>query len=103
MVFGSNSENGHAAFIGEEFDLSCRWFQLYPESLPEQLEETRECARREKPKLVLVTLGFFDDPPTTPEWASFVSSAREFLREGYRVAGEEHPGFRAWARRPASS
>jgi hypothetical protein len=103
MVFGSNSENGHAAFIGEEFDLSCRWFQLYPESLPEQLEETKECARREKPMLVLVTLGFFDDPPTTPEWASFVSSARALLREGYRVAGEEHPGFRAWARRPASS
>jgi hypothetical protein len=100
MVLGSNSENAHAAFIGEEFDLSCRWFQLYPESLPEQLEETRDCARQEKPMLVLVTLGFFDDPPTTPEWASFVAAAREFLRAGYRVAGEEHPGFVAWARRP---
>ena len=29
-VLGSNSENGHAAFIGSEFDLVCAMVQLYP-------------------------------------------------------------------------
>ena len=59
-VLGSNSENGHAAFIGEEFDLACRWFQLYPFNRPEQFDETLRCAEREEPRFVLVTLGFLE-------------------------------------------
>ena len=100
MVFGGNSESAHAAFIGEEFDLVCRWFHLYPSSLEKQFDETLDCAATEDPMLVLVTLGFFDDRPAPQEWTSFVSGARRFLESRYELVGEEHPGFQAWARKP---
>jgi hypothetical protein len=100
MVFGGNSENAHAAFIGDEFDLVCRWFHLYPVSLDRQFEETLDCARGEAPMLVLVTLGFFDERSTqATRWGAFVRDARRFLDSEYEKVGEEHPGFEAWKRK----
>jgi hypothetical protein len=97
MVLGSNSENGHAAFIGDEFDLVCRWFQLYPFNMPEQFDETLACAERESPRIVLVTLGFETRADGSP-WARFVSRSKRLLREQYELVEEEHPGFRVWRR-----
>jgi 4-amino-4-deoxy-L-arabinose transferase-like glycosyltransferase len=98
IVFGGNSENGHAAFIGEEFELVCRWFHLYPESLDEQFDETLRCSRREDPMLVLITLGFFDERPAPPEWGEFVAGARRLLETRYELVETEHPGFQVWKR-----
>ena len=97
-VLGSNSENGHAAFIGEEFDLACRWFQLYPFNRPEQFDETLRCAEREEPQFVLVTLGFSETGADETPWAEFVSSSKRFLQERYELVEEEHPGFQVWRR-----
>src|SRR5918999_4888545 len=92
MVFGGNSENGHAAFLDEEFELTCRWFHLAPISLDWQFEETLECARRERPLLVLISLGFFDERQRLyPRWGGFVRGARRFLTADYEKVGEEHP------------
>jgi hypothetical protein len=105
MVFGGNSENAHAAFLDDGFDLSCRWFHLYPVSLDSQFEETLDCAQREKPELVLITLGFFDERAELDKrWGAFVDAAREFLDEGYVKVAEGYPGFEVWKRRtePAS-
>ncbi len=99
IVFGGNSENAHAAFIGDELDLVCRWFHIYPQSLEKYFEETVQCFEREDPDLVLVTLGFFDDRAEPPEWAAFVSSARRFLDTRYELVETEHPGFEVWKRR----
>jgi hypothetical protein len=98
MVFGSNSENGHAAFIGHQFDLVCRWFQLYPFSSPDQFDETSRCARRQRPEFVLVTLGYFDTPDDGSAWAEFVANTRTFLDDGYKLVEEEAPGFQVWRR-----
>ena len=97
-VLGSNSENGHAAFIGEEFDLACRWFQLYPFNRPEQFDETLRCAEREEPRFVLVTLGFFETDADGSSWAEFVSSSKRLLQERYELVEEEPPGFQVWMR-----
>ena len=97
-VLGSNSENGHAAFIGEEFDLVCRWFQLYPFNMPEQFDETLACAEREEPRFVLVTLGFFETGADESPWAEFVSRSKRLLQERYELVEEEHPGFQVWRR-----
>ena len=104
MVFGGNSENGHAAFFAEDFELTCRWFQLAPISLDWQFEETLECARHERPMLVMISLGFFDERQRQfPLWRVFVAGARRFLDAGYEKVVEEHPGFEAWKRRDAAS
>jgi hypothetical protein len=104
MVFGGNSENAHAAFIGDGFELSCRWFHLYPVSLDRQFEETLECGRREAPMLVLITLGFFDERAEEPtRWGAFVAGARRMLDAGYEKVGEEHPGFEVWKRRDVAA
>ena len=97
-VLGSNSENGHAAFIGSEFDLVCRWFQLYPFNMPEQFDETLACAEREGPRFVLVTLGFFETRADGSPWAEFVSKSKRLLRDRYELVEEEHPGFQVWRR-----
>ena len=96
MVFGSNSEGGHAAFIDGSFALECRYFQLYLFSVREQFDETLSCAERELPELVLVTLGFFDEYAGVPEWTAFVGRARRFLDENYELVEEEHPGVQVW-------
>ena len=97
IAFGGNSENAHAVFIEDGFDLSCRWFQLYPVSLDHQLRETLECARREKPALVLITLGFFDERSVSdPRWGAFVHGACTFLDEDYEKVSEAYPGFEVW-------
>ncbi len=98
MVFGSNSENGHAAFIGHQFDLVCRWFQLYPFSSPDQFDETTRCATRQSPEFVLVTLGYFDTPADGSAWAEFVANTRNFLDDGYKLVEEEAPAFQVWRR-----
>jgi hypothetical protein len=104
MVFGGNSENAHAAFLDDGFELSCRWFHLYPNSLDRQFEETLACGRREAPMLVLITLGFFDARSEEPtRWGSFVTDARRLLENGYEKVGEEHPGFEVWKRRSAAA
>ena len=77
MVFGGNSENAHAAFLEDGFDLSCRWFHLYPVSLDSQFEETLDCAHRERPDLVLITLGFFDERAVSMSAGAASSAARE--------------------------
>lgn len=88
MVFGRNSEDAHAAFINDAFDLSCRWFHQYPFYRDEQFVETLECARREKPMLVLVTQSFYDPMPGSPRWESFVARARQLLEERYEMDTE---------------
>jgi len=99
MVFGGNSENAHAAFLEDGFDLSCRWFHLYPVSLDSQFSETLDCARREKPELVLITLGFFDERAQVDErWGGFVGGAKAFLDESYAKVAEGYPGFEVWRR-----
>lgn len=104
MAFGGNSENGHAAFLREEFELTCRWFQLAPISLDWQFEETLECVRRERPMLVLVTLGFFDERQRLyARWGRFVRGAGQFLASEYEKVVVEHPGFEAWKRRGVES
>jgi len=100
IVFGGNSENAHAVFIGDELDLVCRWFHIYPQSLTKYFEETVECFGREDPDLVLVTLGFFDSRLAPPEWAAFVASARRFLDTRYELVETEHPGFEVWRQKP---
>ena len=109
MVFGGNSENAHAAFLEDGFDLSCRWFHLYPVSLDSQFSETLDCARRERPELVLITLGFFDERAQLDErWGGFVGGAtgvpRRGLRQGRRglsrVRGLEAPDGHSVVRGP---
>jgi hypothetical protein len=101
MVLGSNSENGHAAFLGPGFDLTCRYFHLYAFSRREQFDETRACAEREKPTFVLVTLGFYDPPYGVPAWDEFIASSKRLLAEHYRLVEEEPPGFQVWMRKSA--
>jgi hypothetical protein len=96
MVFGSNSEGGHAAFIDDAFDLRCRYFHLYTFSLPEHFDETLECAERERPPFVLVTLGFFEPYGDHPEWNAFVAGARRFLEADYELVEREYPGVQVW-------
>jgi hypothetical protein len=104
MVFGGNSENAHAAFLEDGFDLSCRWFHLYPVSLDSQFEETLDCAHREKPDLVLITLGFFDERARLDRrWGAFVGGAKAFLDESYVKVAEGYPGFEVWKRREQAS
>jgi hypothetical protein len=99
MVLGSNSENGHAAFLGPGFDLTCRDFHLYAYSRQEQFDETRRCAEQKKPTFVLVTLGFYDPPYGVPAWDEFIASAKRLLKERYELIDEEPPGFQVWKRR----
>jgi hypothetical protein len=87
MVFGRNSEDGHAAFSGSELELVCRWFHQYPFYREQQFSETLECARRERPMLVLVTQSFYDPIPE-PRWEAFVSGARRLLAARYEVVTE---------------
>lgn len=101
MVFGSNSEGGHAAFIDEAFDLRCRFFHLYTFSLPEQYDETMECGERERPPFVLVTLGFFEPYGDYPEWNAFRAAARRFLERDYELVEREYPGVQVWRLRQA--
>lgn len=98
MAFGGNSENAHAVFISDRFDLVCRWFHLYPHSTDDQLDETTDCSRSEKPMLILVTLGFFDDR-AGESWRTFVANARELLDSRYERVVTTYPGFQVWKRR----
>jgi hypothetical protein len=100
MAFGGNSENAHAVFISDRFDLACRWFHLYPHSTDDQLEETTECSRREDPMLILVTLGFFDTR-AGGSWRAFVSNARRLLDSEYELVVSKYPGFQVWKRTDA--
>ena len=102
FVFGGNSENGHGAFISDDFDLACRWFHIYPGALTKYFDETVDCYERNDPELILVSLGFFDSRRSPPEWAGFVSGARRFLDKQYELVETEHPGFEVWARMPVS-
>jgi hypothetical protein len=96
MVLGSTSEGGHAAFIERgAFDLRCRFFQLYDFSLDEQFDETVECGERERPRFVLVTLGF-QPYAGASAWNAFVVRARRLLDERYELVEEEHPGVQVW-------
>jgi hypothetical protein len=95
MVFGSNNENAHAVFISHRFDLVCRWFHLYPYSPDDQLDETTGCSRRERPMLILVTLGFWDSREGA-SWRQFVSNARHLLESRYKLVESVHPGFQVW-------
>lgn len=100
MVFGTNSENAHAVFIDDAFDLRCRWFQLYAFSRPELFDETMSCAREEAPELILVTLGF--ETARDPDWNAFIASARGLLERDYERVGRADPGFEVWKRKGVS-
>jgi hypothetical protein len=97
VVFGTNDENGHAAFIDPSFDLSCRWFHLYDVSTREQFDETIDCFDRERPLLVLATPALSAHAGANA-WNSFVDGVRERLGERYALVSAEPPGFEVWRR-----
>ncbi len=97
-VLGRNTEDGHAAYVDSEMDLSCRYFHQYPFYRQGQLEETMDCLRRERPTLVLVTTSLYDPMPGEPEWASFVSNARALLASRYQLVKEAGMS-QVWKRR----
>jgi hypothetical protein len=101
VVFGSNSENAHAVFIDDAFDLECRWFHLYPNNAPEHLEETLECARGKRPELVLVTVGFYEPRGDVPHWNRFVAGARMLLRSEYEKIADQDM-FQVWRRKASA-
>jgi hypothetical protein len=88
-VFGRNTEDGHAAFVASSMDLRCRYFHQYPFYRDTQLRETINCARREKPKLILVTTSFYDPMPGFPVWQSFVAETRDLLRVRYELVTKQ--------------
>jgi hypothetical protein len=88
-VFGRNTEDGHAAFVARSMDLRCRYFHQYPFYREAQLRETIDCARREKPELILVTTSFYDPMPGRPAWESFVTETRAMLRARYELVTRE--------------
>ncbi len=51
----------------------------------EQFDETLACVEREEPRLVLVTLGFFETGADEVPWAEFVSSSRRLLERALRA------------------
>jgi hypothetical protein len=85
MVFGRNTEDGHAAFVSDNLRLTCRLFHQYPFYKGEQLEETLDCTRNARPLLLLVTQSFYDPIPGVPRWEAFVSSVRELLDSEYEL------------------
>jgi hypothetical protein len=99
MVFGGNSENAHAVFLEDGFDLVCRWFFLFPHSLESQMEETSECSERERPELILVTLGFDDPRLPGAAWKAFVARAKRLLEREYDLVVTIHPGYQVWKRK----
>jgi hypothetical protein len=98
-VFGRNTEDGHAAFV-QRMDLSCRYFVQYPFSRDSQLAETLDCARRERPMLILLTTSFYDPMPGEPAWEAFVASTRALLGSRYDLVTERGMS-QVWRRRDA--
>ena len=96
VVFGSNGEDGHAAFIDDSFDLACRWFHLYRVSTDEQFAETVECFERARPPLVLVSFGFTGADPEAEAWNAFVADVRRRLERHYMLLSETDSGFQVW-------
>jgi hypothetical protein len=84
-VFGRNTEDGHAAYVARSMDLRCRYFHQYPFYRDGQLQETIDCARRERPALILVTTSFYDPMPGHPAWQAFVAETRAMLRLRYEL------------------
>lgn len=97
-VFGRNTEDGHAAFVDDSMDLRCRYFHQYPFYRDRQLEETIDCARREKPMLILVTTSFYDPMPGEPAWQAFVADTRALLESRYELVTEQGMS-QVWRRR----
>ena len=98
VVLGSNSENGHAAFIARSSISPADGSSSIPSTGREQFDETLACVEREEPRFVLVTLGFFETGADGSPWAEFVSRSRRLLQERYELVEEEHPGFQVWRR-----
>ena len=96
-VFGRNTEDGHAAFVADTMDLRCRYFHQYPFYRDEQLAETLDCARREKPMLILLTTSFYD-PMREPAWTAFVADTRALLGSQYELVTEKGMS-QVWRRR----
>jgi hypothetical protein len=88
-VFGRNTEDGHAAFIARSMDLRCRYFHQYPFYRSAQLQETIDCARRERPELILLTTSFYDPMPGHAAWQAFVAETRAMLRSRYELVTQE--------------
>lgn len=97
-VFGRNTEDGHAAFLDDSMDLSCRYFHQYPFYRQAQLDETLDCARRTRPRLILVTTSLYDPMPGEPRWERFVAGVRALLADRYRLVTEQGMS-QVWARR----
>jgi hypothetical protein len=96
-VFGRNTEDGHAAFV-KGMDLRCRYFHQYPFYRDAQLQETLDCARRDRPSLILVTTSFYDPMPGRPSWEAFVAGTRRLLDARYELVAEQGMS-EVWARR----
>jgi hypothetical protein len=96
-VFGRNTEDGHAAFV-KGMDLRCRYFHQYPFYRDVQLQETLDCARRERPMLILVTTSFYDPMPGRPSWTAFVAGTRRLLDARYELVAEQGMS-EVWMRR----
>ncbi len=103
MVFGGNSENGHAAFLEDGFDLRCRWFHLYSVSPTDQFDETLACARREtadaRPGHARLLRRRSQERFRTG--ARSCASARRFSRAGTRRSERSTQAFEAWKLRSA--
>ena len=94
--FGSNSESGHAAFVDDAFDLRCRFFHLYPLSLPEQYDETMRCAEREHPTLRPRDARLLRAVRRLPGVERLQGGCEAFLEREYELVEREHPGVQVW-------
>lgn len=99
---GQNDEEGHAAFIGKGWALSCAHFHEYPWTPASTLDSILRCVETSRPRLLLITSSLSDREGAPAAWHRFVVSARAFAQRGYtRVyfLRHTHGTVAVWMRR----
>ncbi len=102
---GTNTDGGHAAFLGDGFKLICPLFHQY--SFSNNLEEAEACIRQRRPELIVVDSYFAaKHKPASRSWDDFVARSLTFLHDDYRLvvsragADAEYGGhIEVWQRR----